>query len=82
LRALYGLLITLKGAGTKSEAIFGLTPKIVLMAVQIEGPRLSTRTSVGERPWEKVPLLSGLLTGVSLETRAGLGDALDTMGVA
>jgi hypothetical protein len=82
LRALYGLLTTLNGAGTKSEASFGLTPKTDLMAVQIEGPRFSTRTSVGERPSEKAPLLLGLVTGVSLETRVGLGDALEAMGSA
>ena len=81
MRALYGLLIVLNGAGTKPEATFGLISKIVLIAVQIEGPGFSTRTSVGERPSERVSLGVLLVTGVSFETRTRLEGALDAIGV-
>ena len=57
-------------------------PRTVLMAVQIEGPRFSTRISVGERPSEKTPFCFGRVTGVSFATRAALGEALDAMGFA
>ena len=48
------------------------------MAVQIEGPRFSTRISVGDRPSEKTPFCFGRVTGVSF----GTGEALDAMGFA
>ena len=82
MRALNGLLMILKDAGTKSEVTLGLIPSMVLTAVQMEGPRFSTRTSVGERPSEKTPLGLGWVTGEDLESLMGLIDALDDVGVA
>jgi hypothetical protein len=57
-------------------------PSTVLIAVQIEGPRFSTRISVGDRPSEKTPFCFGRVTGVSFGTWAALGEALDAMGFA
>src|SRR5271156_6731845 len=57
-------------------------PRTVLMAVQIEGPRFSTRISVGERPSEKTPFCFGRVTGMSFETRTALGEAFDAIGLA
>jgi len=80
LRARYGLLLALNGAGELSDAGFGLKPRTVLMAVQMEGPRFSTRTSVGERPSEKMPLGLGFVNGVTFVRRVGLGRVVDGDG--